>query len=100
MNGSTTLIVRIDLPDDQRDNFLDLMEEGFKRGSVDGYYILTQNTIPVHHKEPHLQYENRLGIAISAIQRDEILITSLADTHDPMSADRDPATGIEYGDLT
>ena len=100
MNGSRTLIVRIDLPDDQRDNFLDLMEEGFNRGSMDGYYILTENTIPVHHKEPHLQYETRLGVAISAIQRDEVLIRSLHDTHDTMSADRDPETGIEYGDLT
>lgn len=92
MNGSRTLIVRIDLPDDQRDNFLDLMEEGFNRGSIDGYYILTDNTIPVKHDEPHLQYETRLGRAISAIQRDEILITGLADT--------DPETGIEYGELT
>jgi len=89
MNGSTTLIVRIDLPDDKRDNFLELMEEGFNRGSIDGYYILTDNTIPVTHNEPHLQYETRLGVAISAIQRDEVLI-----------ADTDPETGIEYGDLT
>lgn len=92
MNGSTTLIVRIDLPDDKRDDFLELMEVGFNRGSIDGYYILTENTAPVKHKEPHLQYENRLGIAISAIQRDEILITGLADTN--------PETGIEYGELT
>jgi hypothetical protein len=92
MNGSRTLIVRIDLPDDQRDNFLELMEEGFNRGSIDGYYILTDNTIPVTHNEPHLQYETRLGRAISAIQRDEVLIAGLADA--------DPETGIEYGDLT
>jgi hypothetical protein len=92
MDGSRTLIVRIDLPDDQRDNFLDLMEEGFNRGSIDGYYILTDNTVPVTHNEPHLQYETRLGRAISALQRDEILITGLADT--------DPETGIEYGELT
>jgi len=92
MDGSRTLIVRIDLPDDKRDDFLDLMEEGFNRGSIDGYYILTDNTIPVKHDEPHLQYETRLGRAISALQRDEILITGLADT--------DPETGIEYGELT
>ena len=92
MNGSRTLIVRIDLPDDQRDNFLELMEEGFNRGSIDGYYILTDNMIPVKHNEPHLQYETRLGRAISAIQRDEVLIAGLADA--------DPETGIEYGDLT
>jgi hypothetical protein len=92
MNGSTTLIVRIDLPDDQRDNFLELMEEGFNRGSIDGCYILTDNMIPVKHNEPHLQYETRLGRAISAIQRDEVLIAGLADA--------DPETGIEYGDLT
>ena len=92
MDGSRTLIVRIDLPDDKRDDFLDLMEEGFNRGSIDGYYILTDNTIPVKHDEPHLQYETRLGRAISALQRDEILITGLADA--------DPETGIEYGELT
>jgi hypothetical protein len=92
MDGSRTLIVRIDLPDDKRDDFLDLMEEGFNRGSIDGYYILTDNTVPVTHNEPHLQYETRLGRAISALQRDEILITGLADT--------DPETGIEYGELT
>lgn len=92
MDGSRTLIVRIDLPDDQRDNFLYLMEEGFNRGSIDGYYILTDNTVPVKHDEPHLQYETRLGRAISALQRDEILITGLADA--------DPETGIEYGELT
>lgn len=92
MDGSRTLIVRIDLPDDKRDDFLELMEVGFNRGSIDGYYILTDNTVPVKHDEPHLQYETRLGRAISALQRDEILITGLADT--------DPETGIEYGELT
>ena len=96
MNGSTTIILRIDLPDDKRDDFLELMEQGFNRGTVDGFYFLTQNQVPVHHKEPHLQYENRLGIAIAAIQRDDVLIRALDDTH----ADRDPQTGIEYGELT
>lgn len=91
-NGHTSLIVRIDLPSDKVDDLLILFENGFDRGTLDGYYFLTRNKTPVVHKEPHLQYESRLGAAIAAIQRDEILFASLADT--------DPETGIEYGELT
>jgi len=98
MNGSSTIILRIDIPSDQRDNLLDLFEHGFNRGIVDGYYFLTENQVPVKHNEPHLQYENRLGIAIAALQNEDVLIRSIADSNAP--ADTDPETGIEYGDLT
>ena len=65
------------------------VEDMLKLNKIDGYYFLTQNGAPFHHREPHLELENRLGRAISAIQRNDILI-----------ADTDPATGIEYGELT
>jgi hypothetical protein len=60
-----------------------------KLNKIDGYYFLTQNGAPFHHREEHLELENRLGRSIAAIQRNDILI-----------ADTDPATGIEYGELT
>jgi hypothetical protein len=91
-NGATKLILQIDIPTDKYDDLLELFEQGFNRGVMDGYYILTRNHAPVKHKEEHLAPETRLGIAIAAIQNDDILIRSLADT--------DPETGIEYGDIT
>ena len=65
------------------------LEGMMSANQLDGYYFLTQNGKPVHHSEAHLEPENRLGRAISAIQSDNILI-----------ADTDPNTGIEYGELT
>ena len=91
-NGYTKLIVQIDIPTASYDDVVALFEEGFKRGIMDGYYVLTRNGIPVRHSDEHLAPETRLGVAIATIQNDEILIRSLADT--------DPETGIEYGELT
>ena len=91
-NNYTKLILKIDLPTDRLETFEMHLEDMLKLNKIDGYYFLTQNGAPFHHREEHLELENRLGRAISAIQRDEILIAGLADT--------DPETGIEYGELT
>jgi hypothetical protein len=89
-NYPVTLILRLDLPNPKFLNHLEMNLEGMMSANqLDGYYFLTQNGKPVHHSEAHLEPENRLGRAISAIQSDDILI-----------ADTDPNTGIEYGELT
>ena len=95
-NGHTKLIVQIDIPTTSYDDVVDLFEEGFKRGIMDGYYVLTRNSVPVRHTDEHLAPETRLGNAIAAVQRDEILYRALSET----LSDTDPETGIEYGDLT
>jgi hypothetical protein len=79
-NGYTKLIVQIDIPTSSHDDVIELFEEGFKRGIMDGYYILTRNGVPVQHEDEHLSAETRLGVAISTVQNDEVLIRSLADT--------------------
>jgi hypothetical protein len=93
IQNPVTLILRLDLPDPKFLSHLELhLESMLTANQLDGYYFLTKNGAPVHHRDEHLELENRLGRAISAIQNDDILIRSLADT--------DPNTGIEYGELT
>lgn len=87
-NGYTKLIVQIDIPTSSHDDVIELFEEGFKRGIMDGYYILTRNGVPITHSSSHLAIETELGKRIAQIQRNE------------MMADSDPETGIEYGELT
>ena len=89
-NGSTRLIVQIDIPTSAYDDVLIFFEDGFDMGILDGYYVLTRNGVSVNHSSiPHLASETELGRKIAAIQRDKILM-----------ADTDPETGIEYGELT
>lgn len=91
-NNYTKLVLQIDLPTDKLETFEMHLADMLELSKIDGYYFLTKNGAPVHHRDEHLELENRFGRAISAIQRDEILIAGLADT--------DPETGIEYGELT
>lgn len=91
-NGYTKLIVQLDIPTTAFNKIIDLFEDGIEKGIVDGFYILTKNGVPVIHQDQHLTHETRLGSAIAAIQRDEILYRELSDT--------DPITGIEYGEIS
>jgi hypothetical protein len=91
-NNHKRIVLMVDLESTQYDRFITLLEDGLDDGILDGFYFLTVNGAPVKHRDEHLELENRLGRAVSAIQQNEILITGLADT--------DPETGIEYGDIT
>jgi hypothetical protein len=91
-NNYTQLIVQIDLRSDTINDLVDSFEFMLNKGKIDGFYFLTRNRVPIVHRDQHLQAETRLGAAIAAIQNDDVLIRSLADT--------DPETGIEYGELT
>ena len=83
-NNHKSIILMVDVESQRYHRFISLLEEGVEDGVVVGFYLLTVNGIPVHHTDKHLQRENNLGIAISAIQ----------------TADVDPQTGVEYGELT
>lgn len=91
-NNYTKLIVQIDLLTNKLETFEMHLEDMLKSNTLDGYYFLTQNGSPVHHRAAHLEIENNLGRKIAAVQGDEIMIVDLADT--------DPASGIEYGDIS
>ena len=96
-DNTNKLIVQLDIPTTAFNKIIDLFEDGIQKGIVDRFYILTKNGVPVIHKDQsdpnqYLSHETRLGSAIAAIQRDEILYRALSDT--------DPITGIEYGDLS
>lgn len=91
-NNYIKLIVQIDLPTNKLETFEMHLEDMLKSNTIDGYYFLTQNGSPVHHRAAHLEIENNLGRKIAAVQGDEIMIVDLADT--------DPASGIEYGDIS
>lgn len=94
-NNHTQLILKIDLRSDTMNELEDSLEECLSNGTIDGYYFLTRNGVPIVHRDEHLAPETRLGYAISTLQSDDILIRSLSD----VSSDRDPETGIQYGDL-
>ena len=91
-NNHKRIVLMVDIQSHLYNRFVSLLESGIEDGCVDGFYLLTVNGAPVKHRDEHLELENRLGLAISAVQQNEILITGLADT--------DPETGIEYGDIT
>ena len=91
-NNHKRIVLMVDLESTQHDQFITLLEDGLDDGILDGFYFLTVNGAPVHHRDEHLELENRLGRAISAVQQNDILITGLADT--------DPETRIDYGDNT
>ena len=96
-NYPISIILKVDLAsEDAADAFEQKLHDQIEDGIVDGFYFLTRNGDPVRHTDEHLEPENRLGNAISAIQRDEILYRALSET----LSDTDPETGIEYGDLT
>ena len=79
-NEYSTLILQVDLPTRFIEH-LELHLHGMlDAGQIDGFYFLTKNRAPIHHEDEHLNAENRLGVAISTIQNDEVLIRSLADT--------------------
>lgn len=83
-NNHKSIVLMVDIESQRYHRFISLLEEGVEDGIIDGFYLLTVNGVPVSHKEKHLGIENRLGVAISEIQK----------------ADFDPQTGIEYGELT
>ena len=91
-NNHKCIVLMVHVESKNYDRFLSLIENGLEDRIMNAFYFLTVNGSPVHHSDEHLEPENRLGRAISAVQRNDILITGLADT--------DPETGIEYGELT
>ena len=92
-NYPVSIILKVDLPNGVAADLFEMgLHDSINLGRIDGFYFLTRNKVPIRHSDEHLEPENRLGRAISAIQNDEILFTGLADT--------DPETGIEYGELT
>lgn len=95
-NTRKEIVLMVHVESENYDRFLSLIENGLEDRILNAFYFLTVNGSPVHHRDEHLAPENRLGVAIATIQNDDVLIRALDDTH----ADRDPQTGIEYGDLT
>jgi hypothetical protein len=92
-NYPVSIVLKVDLPNETAASLFEMsLHDSINLGRIDGFYFLTRNKTPIRHSDEHLEPENRLGRAISAIQNDEILFTGLADT--------DPETGIEYGELT
>lgn len=92
-NYPVSIILKVDLPSETAATLFEMhLQDSLNLGRIDGFYFLTRNKTPIRHPDEHLEPENRLGRAISAIQNNEILFTGLADT--------DPETGIEYGELT
>lgn len=76
----TTLVLQVDLPTRFIEH-LELHLHGMlDAGQIDGFYFLTKNRAPIHHEDEHLTAENRLGVAISAIQNDDVLIRAIGDT--------------------
>ena len=85
-----SIVLKVDLPSETTASLFEMrLHDDIALGRIDGFYFLTRNGHPIRHADAHLEPENRLGRAISAIQRGEIL-----------HADTDPETGIEYGELT
>ena len=89
-NYPVSIILKVDLPNAVAADLFEMsLHDSINLGKLDGFYFLTRNGHPIRHSDAHLEPENRLGRAISALQRHEILY-----------ADTDPETGIEYGELT
>lgn len=89
-NYPVSIILKVDLPNEVAADLFEMsLHDSINLGRIDGFYFLTRNGHPIRHGDEHLEPENRLGRAISAIQRGDIL-----------HADTDPETGIEYGELT
>ena len=85
-----SIVLKVDLPNETAAYQFEMkLHDLLNEGKMDGFYFLTRNGHPIRHSDEHLEPENRLGRAISAIQRGDIL-----------HADTDPETGIEYGELT
>jgi hypothetical protein len=92
-NYPVSIILKVDLPNAVAADLFEMsLHDSINLGRIDGFYFLTRNGQPIQHSDEHLELENRMGRAISAIQNNDILIAGLADT--------DPETGIEYGELT
>lgn len=92
-NYPVSIILKVDLPNAVAADLFEMsLHDSINLGRIDGFYFLTRNGQPIRHSDEHLELENRMGRAISAIQNNDILIAGLADT--------DPETGIEYGELT
>lgn len=89
-NYPVSIVLKVDLPNAIAADLFEMsLHDSINLGRIDGFYFLTRNGHPIRHGDAHLEPENRLGRAISAIQRGDIL-----------HADTDPETGIEYGELT
>jgi len=83
-NNHKSIVLMVHVESKNYDRFLSLIENGLEDRILNAFYFLTVNGSPVDHRAEHLEPENRLGRAISAIQ----------------TADVDPQTGVEYGELT
>lgn len=75
-NKPVSIVLQIELPNEVAEELFEMyLHDCLKLGKADAFYFLTRNGEAIHHRDAHLEPENKLGKAIAALQTGELFFS-------------------------